>query len=182
MDLLTVVRTSAAISRFVEKDLRAYLGVLDMQAASNALQSAQLANDKRSAYWSVVNHLESAESKFQEGLNTPHRFQAAQSVVYTLALKAIVYRYLGEEELVKRCFEASADTVARQNELAWKGSNQFLDIFSWWNPGNWAKMIRFNSSELGKEAKSFAPEPFWKELGYTGRYFELDIGPDPDPR
>jgi ATP-dependent DNA ligase len=178
MGLVEVVRTSAALKRFIDQDLQSHLGRLNLAAAANAMASAQEAKDKRSALWSVVNHLETAEATYYSLLNTSRRFEGAQCLLYTKALKATLFRSLDEEALVKREFEGSKEVVLKQNHDVW--DNQMKDLVAGWNPGNWISLIRHINTEPGKTARAFEPALFWEQLGYKDGYFQLDSGPTHD--
>lgn len=114
-ELTIVVKTAGTAVRFVEGGpLAEALAELDVSAARTALIKAENAVDKRSQVWSAVNHLEGAvaaiESKNQGARGKAHftvrasnwmRLQIKRA--YILALMAICYRYLGEEELAHQC-------------------------------------------------------------------------------
>ncbi len=180
MTLVEVVKTSNAIKKFIEEDLLSHLAQINLSAAASAMAAVNHAEDKRSAIWSVINHLEATEAIYYAKLNTFHRFEAAQCLLYIKALKAVVYHSLGEGKLVKREFDSSLEVVAKQNRDAYLGGNQLKGIFSSWNPANWFALARHINSEPGKTARAFKPASFWEEFGYTGNTFYLDPGPSPD--
>jgi hypothetical protein len=182
MLLVDVVMNAAAISKFVQQDLSTLLAELDMRAASLALSRVAMANDKRSAIWSVIPHLVSAEAKFEADMVTSHRFQAAQSLLYLHALRATILRDLGDEEAqVSDAFVCSQRVVAEQNAAAWRVANQVKDIVTAWNPSHWVRLYRYINSPLGQKARSFEASLFWERLGYTEGKFWLDVGPDSGP-
>ena len=178
MTLTEVVRTSTAIKNFIERDLLSHLAQLNLSAAASAMAAVQDARDKTSALWSVINHLEAAEATYYAKLSTCQRFEAAQCLLYVKALKAVIYRALGEEKLVKRELDTSVGIVDKQNHDAW--NNQIKDIVAGWNPGNWFALARHINSEPGKTARAFEAGTFWMQLGYPGRTFALDPGPSAD--
>lgn len=111
--LAIVVKTAGTAVRFVEGGpLADALAELNLAAARSALVNAERAVDKRGQVWSAINHLEGAlaalNSKVQGGrgkahfVARPHNWYLLSTKrQYVLALIAICYRYLGEENLAQ---------------------------------------------------------------------------------
>jgi hypothetical protein len=126
--LAIVVKASGTAVRFVEGGpLAEALAELNLTAARTALLKAYNAVDKRAQVWSAVNHLEGAvaalDSKLRGGRGKAQYFIRPNNWSllttkrsYTLALMAICYRYLNEEELAQR-----AVAMGRAAEDLWQG-------------------------------------------------------------
>lgn len=169
MDLLAAIKTTHSLKKFVEEDLVDLLIGINFSAASNALQDVALAVDKRSAYWSAINHLQSTEEGFKRQLKTARRHDAAKGYIYISALKATIFRYIGEDKLIGKCLNESLAVLADHNRYT--QSQQISDMFAWWNPTNWIGFIKFMNSDFGRAARSFDAESFWKEMGFPGNNF-----------
>jgi hypothetical protein len=113
-NLAIVVKSSATAVRFVEDGpLAEALAELNLTAARTALLKTGDAVDKRAQVWSAVNHLEGAVAALDSKLEgsrgkaqfmiRPHNWGLlGMKRAYALALLAICYRYLGEEELAQQ--------------------------------------------------------------------------------
>jgi hypothetical protein len=169
VDLVSAARTASAIKKLVEQDLADVLAQLDLNAAARSLSALDKARDKRAVYWSAINHIESGEEKLRSGLNSGGHEKAAQMYFQASALKALLYRYLGEEELARKCFEDSKEVMAEHNRLAATFMVQMRQTVAAWNPGFW-----FDSPAV-KAARVFRPSKFWEAFGYPGpHFFSLD--------
>ena len=165
VDLVSAAKTADAIRKLVEQDLGQVLTQLDLGAAARALSGLESAKDKRAVYWSAVNHIESAEEKLRAGLKSGQHDRAAQMYFHASALKAILYRYLGEEGLARKCFEDSLAIVEEHNRLAGTIGVQFRQTVGAWNPANWF------ASPAERMARDFRPSRFWEAFGYPGPHF-----------
>lgn len=180
MDLLIAVSNIASLKKFIEKDLVSLLISLELGAAAQALSGLDSAKDKRSVYWSTINHLEVVEQGLIHKLKTSRRFDAAKQYIYISSLKAAIYKYLQEDGLVEKCFKDSLEVVEIHNVNAKK--KEFSDIFSAWNPLGWFEMIRFRKSEIGKMSLDFNAREFWQRFAEkNGSFGLLLIDPDPGP-
>jgi hypothetical protein len=166
MDLIKIARNSTAISKFLQEDLSAYLTRCDLLAASNALKEAGMAIDKRSAYWSVVNHLEAAEAKCESAMSGITRSQTAEVLIYIAAIRALVLKDLGEHRLVRGALDKSLRIVEKYNRD--HDAHEMSDIVSSWNPANWVSLWRHLNRSPGREAGEFNANDFWVALGYPG--------------
>jgi hypothetical protein len=181
MDIVSVVKFSGAIKKFAEQDLISLLASYDLMAAHNSLKNLSSAKDSRMIFWSTLNHLESAESKYESELIGYNRFQSAQSLIYIVAIRTSILKYLDEPDLIDRCFDYTMEICKKQNDYAW--SRQGRDLISSWNPANWFGLARYINSEFGRAARSFDMKEFWRVLGYEeAANLFLDTGPEIDPR
>jgi hypothetical protein len=179
MDLLSAVHTSLALREFIEKDIISHLVSIELNAAASALSGIDKAVDKRSVYWSAINHLEVVEQALVSKLDSSNRFEAAKKYVYISALKAAIYKYLGEDGLVQKCCDDSVKVVKTHNYN--EENHQFANIVKSWNPFGWIELRRYLTSTLGKVASSFDANKFWKELANRNEYFDLiQISTDPN--
>lgn len=164
VNLVDVARMTSKIRSFLETDLLSILADCDLRAASNALVAAQGAEDKRSALWSVLNHLEAAEAKYELGLTGLLRADSAEVIFYLEAVRALILLGLEDHGLVRGCFDRCVSIAKIHN------SNQsaagLRDILAANNPANWLRMYRFEASAIGKAAREFDVYRFWHELGY----------------
>lgn len=116
-DLVVAAKLAGTALKFVEGGpLAEALAALNLQAAISALNKTQDAKDKRSQVWSAINHLEGAlaalESKLRgRGGNVQYVLRGWNYHLlcvkrgYVLALMAICYVYLGEDELAEKAVE-----------------------------------------------------------------------------
>jgi hypothetical protein len=177
MDLLSAAKSAASLKQFLEEDILSLLASIEYNAAANALASAKCAEDKKSVYWSAINHLETAEESLKQQLKSYDRHSAAQKYIFIAAVKATILRHLGEEALVLKCFEETLTVVRLQHENEKK--SQFKDLFSSWNPQNWIALRKYLHSNFGKQASSFDARLFWKQLiGRDGSFGLLSISVD----
>jgi hypothetical protein len=167
-DLLAAARTTAALTKFIEEDLVGLMAQLDISAAGIALSGIPSARDKRSAWWSAVNHLEGAESKLRSRMKTASAFDSAQTYLYISAIKALIFRYLGEERLIAKCLEDSKDIVQAQQRFESTFMSQIKGVASLFKPSTWVEAIR--RSGLRRAARDFRPEPFWEAMGFPGSH------------
>jgi hypothetical protein len=132
MDLAASVKLAHTAVQFVEGGpLAEALAELDMSAAIAALNKAHQARDKHAQVWSAVNHLERAQTALESKLR---RHGAAIAVLrihhldelirkrgYILALMAICYRYLGEEQLAQQAIAAASlkSLYSREKDKNW---------------------------------------------------------------
>ena len=120
MDPLSFIINSCApgkIKDFVEGDLVSILSSLgenEYLSATEILSKVQLANEPRDLVLIAVGHLSSANTSYKQiyelaGLKRVFtvltRELARQKALFTLAIMAICYKYLGEERLVVSTLE-----------------------------------------------------------------------------
>jgi hypothetical protein len=117
IELLTALKMAGTAARFVEGGpLAEGLAALGLSAALTSMDKAATADDKRSQIWSAINHLESAQAALESKLLGPRgktqaMLRGGNFLVlkmkrqYVLALMAICYRYLGEEDLAQQAIE-----------------------------------------------------------------------------
>jgi hypothetical protein len=180
MDLLSAVHTSLALKEFIEKDMVAHLVSIELNATANALSGLEKAKDKKSVYWSAINHLEVVEQALKSRLDATDKFVCAKEYVYVSALKAVIYKYLGEDGLVQKCCDDSLEVVKIHNYN--EEHHQFKNFFQSWNPFGWFSLRRYLTSSLGKAASNFDAEIFWKQLAKRNEsFYFLLIDPDPNP-
>jgi hypothetical protein len=165
MDLLTAATNAASLKKFIEEDITSHLVRLEFGAAAGALSGLELAQDKASVYWSAINHLESVEESLKSQLRSYKRNEATCKYIYVSALKAAIYKYLGEDRLVQKCLNDTLAVVRTQNINAEK--YQLSDMFAAWKPSTWTSLYDYYHSELGKAAQEFNPTEYWKTM--TGR-------------
>ena len=171
-DLIAAVRTASTIKRLVERDLGQILIDADLDAASAALSGLERARDKRSVYWSTINHVESAEAKLRGRLKTGDALSSAQVLFYLSAIKALIFRYLDEEGLARKCLTDSLDIVETYNRNVQGFRVQIGYVLSFWNPTRWLA----SGSNVRKTADAFRPAEFWEAFGYPGPHnFSLMI-------
>ncbi|WP_305786708.1 hypothetical protein [Symbioplanes lichenis] len=111
MDLLASVKAAGTVVRFVEGGpLAEALAEINVEAALGALGKAAGARDRQAQVWSAVNHLEGAEAALRRKvtgsggrrqfvLRARNYVMLEQRYLRILALLAICYRYLNEEDL-----------------------------------------------------------------------------------
>jgi hypothetical protein len=116
-DPVVAIKAARTAVRFVEGGpLGEALAELDLQAARSALEKAPDARDRRAQVWSAVNHLEGAQAAIESKL--VGRRGAAHFAVrggnflrlairrgQILALMAVCYVYLGENELARQAVQ-----------------------------------------------------------------------------
>lgn len=180
MELLTAIQSLRALKSFIENDLTTLLTSLELRAAAHALEGIERAKDKRSVYWSAINHLEVAEQGFISKLESSQNFDVAKQYLFLSSVKSTIYKYLEEDGLVEKCFEDSLKVVNLQHTYAKK--NEIRDVFLAWNPKNWITSYRFRNSVIGKKSLAFDAGRFWKILIDKSENFGLLlIDPDPSP-
>lgn len=127
MELFSAVGSARAVANFVEGGpLTNALADLGIDAARSALSKTQYAIDKRAPVQSAITHLEGVESVLGrtleryglvlQGLRWNRYYYLLYKRRYALALMALCYRYLGEEELCKRTCAAIENA---EREFRW---------------------------------------------------------------
>ena len=134
VELTVALQVAGSAYQFVEGGgLAEALAELNLDSAITALDKAGSARDKPAQVWSAVNHLEGAESalasKVTGGRGTAqwilraHNWELLQiKRAFVLALMAVCYRYLGEEELAQRTIglgRAVAEGADFPNSMHW---------------------------------------------------------------
>jgi len=110
MQILNAIQTTRAIFAFVKSGgLEADLAALELDAALYALRNVQLARDRHSQVWSVINHLETAEVGLVSAIASNDMLTLAvrsysidvdESKLFLVrALIAACYLYVGERKL-----------------------------------------------------------------------------------
>lgn len=164
VDLIQVATMTSRIRSFLEVDLPTLLTECDLRAAANALVAARGAADQRSALWSVLNHLEAAEAKYELGLTGLMRAEAAQAIFYLQGVRALILLGLEDHGLVQGCFNRCVAIAEIHNANQRRAG--LRDVLAANNPANWLRMYRSESSAIGKAARAFDVYQFWHELGY----------------
>jgi hypothetical protein len=157
MDLLAAVGSARAIANFVEGgELANALADLGLAAARDALSKIPYANAKTKPVESAINHLEAAEAATRDTIqnrgtrlfwsNEIALVEAIHKRRYILALMALCYRYLGEQELTRRTlsmipgadegYEARIMTV----DNAYSGHPRYLVMLA--SPRFWASAAK----------------------------------------
>lgn len=171
MDLLTAAKSLTYLKKFIEDDLKTQIVNLHFSAVESALDAVKYANDKKSAYWSVITHLEDVEQAVLSQLKSIRITEVANQYLYVCALKALIYKYLNENNLVRKCFDDSLALVkkaqAHMNSLAF-GLNLFKGVTT---PRNWT--LIFKPAALERAANQFNPRQFWHDM--LGRDEDFDV-------
>ncbi|MXN91107.1 hypothetical protein GR160_07675 [Flavobacterium sp. Sd200] len=171
MELITAVQSIITIRRFVESDLLSHLASIQLDAAAEALANAEIANDKRNSYWSCINHLEDAEAIYKKKINSAKCDEACRYYCYVSALKAVIFRYLGEELLVEKCCEDSQNIEnlrRKYKEADMLGSFNIPSLFSL------VSMV-LSKGELEIKARRFNPSLFWLTMLNKNTDFSLPV-------
>lgn len=122
MDLVNFVRGTTTINQFVNgKDIVYALAELELDAAIAAVEGLHLASDKKSQIWSAINHLQAAERKslqaVQSGLTVnlvAHVFILRMNTRFSiLGLLCILYIYVGEHALAEDTLEKMETEIYR---------------------------------------------------------------------
>ncbi len=115
IQLFAHAKSAVHLFEMIEGDkLSSSLGDIEMRAARTAFQEVPRALDKRGQVWTCIGHLNSAQAAYETFIlsRTPGNVTGTRSTAddiagtkrkYVLAVKAICYKYLGEENL---CSEA----------------------------------------------------------------------------
>ena len=170
MELLAAVQSLTTLKRFIEKDLLGHLASIQLSAAAATLANVSYANDKKSVYWSCINHLEDAEAIYMSKINTGERDEACRHYYYISALKATIYKYLGEERLMVKCCD---DCI----ELERQRVNNDRGTIEAYNPRFMFSLLRtvLSKNELQIRARRFDSNEFWKTICDRKTNFSLPV-------
>jgi len=178
MELLSAIQNVASLKKFMEEDFVSLLISIELNAVTNALSCLERAKDKKSVYWSAINHIEVIEEGLKNRLGTVNRFNVAKEYIFISSIKATIYKYLGEDGLVEKCYEDTISVVEMHNKNAKK--HELLDVVSWWNPKNWFDTFSFGKTEIGRKSLGFDGKQFWEIMANkNGSLGLLVIDPDP---
>ncbi|MXN91105.1 hypothetical protein GR160_07665 [Flavobacterium sp. Sd200] len=180
MDLLSAANNAASIKKFVEQDLVSLLIDLQFNAAASTLSGVEKAIDKKSVYWSAITNFNVAQEGLKRKLTSKNRFEVAKQFIYLSALIATIYKYLGEDGLVEKCYDDTLEVVKTQrvNEKKY----EIIDNFSAWLPKNWIESNRIRGSVFGQRSLRFDAQEFWRQLSNKSEsLLLLVIDPDPGP-
>ena len=170
MDLITVVESMSMIKHFVEKDLIFHLASIQLSAASAALSNVELAKNKKLVYMSCINHLEDAEALYKSKLNSADRDEACYHYYYVAAIKSVIYKYLGEKNLVIKCCDDCLN-VERKRVANDKGTIEA------YNPKKFMSVLRtvLSKNEFQVQSRRFDSNKFWKVLIGRETNFALNV-------
>lgn len=171
MELLAAIGTYSTLKKFVEDDLYSHLGSIQLSAAAQALSSARYANDKKKAYWSCINHLEDAEALYKSQINTGKRDEMCRCYFYVSALKATIFKFLGEEALMGKCCDDSQEIEMHRLHYEKSGIPEGLN---WPGMFSLIKLV-LSKNEFKVKARRFDPERFWKDLLGRTTSFALPV-------
>jgi hypothetical protein len=163
MDLLTAATNVASLKKFVEEDMTSHFVTLQFGAAANALSGIEHAKDKKSVYWSAINHLESVEQGLKSDLTSIMRENNAADYLYVSAIKAAIYMYMGEKDLAEKCCDDSLQVV-RTHNINFAKASSGSDLLAANNPVNWYKLVRRENAPLTKARWTFDAHTFWQRL------------------
>jgi hypothetical protein len=101
-----------------EGDFSTSLGDIEMRAARSSFAAIPRTNDKRSQVWTCIGHLNSAHHAYEKYIRSRTRGNISITRIwcdgdanakrtFVLLLKAICYKYLGEEKLCEEAIAAS---------------------------------------------------------------------------
>ncbi len=170
MDLITVIKATSKLKQFVEKDLIFHLAAIQLSAAASALSNVEFAKDKRLIYISCINHLEDAEALYKSKIKSAERDEACYHYYYVSALKAIIWKYLEEDDLIIKCCNDCLE-VERQRVANDKGSIEA------YNPKKLISVIRtvLSKNEFQVQSRRFNSNEFWKVFIGRQTNFSLTV-------
>jgi hypothetical protein len=190
MDLVAGVRSAKAVAAFIEGGpLASTLADLGVKAAKDAVDDVPYAVDKEARIQQAVTHLQGAKTALESSaygrwkwlirFRMPRLVHLLLRLKYTLALMAILYRYLGEralsEKSISEIYVVDANIRIVQAEMEVEGMVSFPMnyVLSPWNiveepwyalRGNKPYIFDTNSFHIGLAATWEEGAP--KLLGY----------------
>jgi hypothetical protein len=123
--LLNAAKTTHELFAMIDGgDFASSLGDIEMSAARSAFEAVPRAADKRGQVWECIGHLSSAQHAYEQFiLSRPlgnvtatrsHRNDDANAKRrFMLIMKAVCYKYLGEQTLCEDTLRLSTETVEK---------------------------------------------------------------------